>query len=62
MTQPTREEVQAFIDALKYGMKVAHKPEFLIALAEGWLKQEKTGAEQRSRSTGHVWHVLQPPE
>lgn len=45
MSQPTREEVQAFIDALKYGMKVSHKPEFLIALAEGWLKQQCTEKE-----------------
>ncbi len=40
MSQPTREEVQAFIDALRYGMKVSHAPAFLIAMAEGWLKQD----------------------
>lgn len=38
MSQPTREEVEAFITALNYGMKVQHKPEFLIALAKGWLE------------------------
>ncbi len=42
MSQPTREEVEAFITALNYGMKVSHKPEFLIALAEGWLKKDTT--------------------
>lgn len=42
MSQPTREEVQAFIDALKYGMKVTHKPEFLIALAEAWIGKEQS--------------------
>ncbi len=41
MNQPTREEVEAFINALRYGMKVTHKPEFLIALAEGWLENQK---------------------
>lgn len=40
MSQPTREEVEAFITALNYGMKVQHKPEFLIALAEGWLTKD----------------------
>lgn len=39
MSQPSREEVESFIAALRYGMKVSHKPEFLIALAEGWLQQ-----------------------
>ena len=39
MSEPTIEEVEAFITALNYGMKVTHKPGFLIALAEGWLKQ-----------------------
>lgn len=38
MSQPTREEVKTFILALRYDMKVSHKPEFLIALAEGWLE------------------------
>lgn len=41
MNQPTRDEVEAFIAALNYGMKVTHKPEFLIALAEGWLENQK---------------------
>lgn len=40
MNQPTRKEVEAFIAALSYGMKVSHKPAFLIALAEGWLKTQ----------------------
>lgn len=46
MIQPTREEVEAFITALNYGMKVSHKPEFLIALAEGWLKQHSNSEEK----------------
>ena len=44
MTQPTREEVKTFILALHYGMKVTHKPEFLITLAEGWLKSNEEKA------------------
>lgn len=45
MNQPSREEVESFITALNYGMKVSHKPEFLIALAEGWLKQHAVEKE-----------------
>lgn len=50
MIQPTNEEVEAFINALRYGMKVSHKPEFLIVLAEGWLKAQN-GAMLRVVST-----------
>lgn len=50
MSEPTREEVEAFITALNYGMKVSHKPEFLIALAEGWIKAQN-GAMLRIVST-----------
>lgn len=46
MSQPTREEVQAFIDALRYGMKVSHAPAFLIALAEGWLENQKPKTDE----------------
>lgn len=46
MSQPTREEVEAFITALNYGMKVTHKPEFLIALAEGWLENQKPKTDE----------------
>lgn len=53
MSQPTCEEVEAFIAALNYGMKVSHKPEFLIALAEGWLEN------QRPR-TDECDHVFEP--
>lgn len=53
MTQPTREEVEAFISALRYGIKVSHKPEFLIALAEGWL-------EHRKLRTDECEHVFEP--
>lgn len=42
MSEPTREEVEAFLTALRYGMKVSHKPEFLIALAEGYYKHLET--------------------
>jgi len=55
MTQPTREEVQAFIDALKYGMKVSHKPEFLIALAERWLSSTKEECDHRFVPTSTFW-------
>lgn len=51
MNQPTREEVEAFINALRYGMKVTHKPEFLIALAEGWLENQKPDKEE----CDHFW-------
>lgn len=54
MSQPTREEVQAFIDALKYGMKVAHKPEFLIALAEGWLESNEDVLTEKQKICDHV--------
>ncbi len=53
MSQPTREEVQAFIDALKYGMKVSHKPEFLIALAEGWLESNEDVLTQDPKTCDH---------
>lgn len=60
MSQPTREEVQAFIDALRYGMKVGHKPEFLIAMAEGWLESKGGGqalADAKSiAADNHVHH------
>ena len=46
MSQPTREEVKTFILALRYGMKVTHKPDFLIALAEGWLANEKLAVNE----------------
>ena len=60
MTAPKREEVEAFIAALNYGMKVSHKPEFLIALAEGWLKEHdrpKTREEKREQvlKCDHNW-------
>lgn len=51
MSQPTHEEVETFIEALRYGMKVSHKPEFLIALAEGWLENQTP----RSDECDHVF-------
>lgn len=45
MSEPTREEVQHFLKALQYGMKVTHKPEFLMALAEGWLHNNSVQTE-----------------
>lgn len=56
MSQPTCEEVEAFITALKYGMKVTHKPEFLIALAEGWLENHKPKTEK----CDHNWFLVLP--
>ena len=50
MSQPTREEVESFISALRYGMKVSHKPEFLIALAEGWLENLKPKTDECDHS------------
>lgn len=58
MSQPTRKEVQAFISALRYGMKVSHKPEFLIALAEGWLENQKPKTDECDHDfypQGHFW-------
>lgn len=46
MSKPTRKEVEAFLTALRYGMKVSHKPQFLIALAEGWLENNSTKQEK----------------
>lgn len=53
MTAPKREEVESFIAALRYGMKVSHKPEFLIALAEGWLAQN--GGLKPEKCSHHLW-------
>lgn len=55
MSHPTREEVEAFINALRYGMKVSHKPEFLIAMAEGWLKSKEPDREE----CVHDWSLIQ---
>lgn len=55
MSQPTREEVKTFIAALNYGMKVSHKPEFLIALAEGWLKNNKPKICFDFNNCDHNW-------
>lgn len=38
--KPTREEVETFLQALNYGMKVEYKKDFMIALAEAWLREE----------------------
>lgn len=56
MSQPTREEVESFIAALNYGMKVSHKPKFLIALAEGWLESQKPKTEECT----HRWFLVLP--
>lgn len=50
MSQPSREEVEAFIAALNYGMKVSHKPEFLIALAQGWLENQRPRTDECDHS------------
>ena len=55
MSNPTREEVQAFIDALRYGMKVSHAPAFLIALAEGWLSQHPKAHTDLDSFCSHEW-------
>lgn len=56
MTAPKREEVEAFIAALNYGMKVSHKPAFLIALAEGWLENHKPD----TGNCTHEWFLVLP--
>lgn len=58
MNQPTREEVQVFIEALKHGMKVSHKPEFLIALAEGWLKSSEDVLTQKQKTCDHALYPV----
>ena len=58
MSQPTRKEVQAFIDALRYGMKVSHAPAFLIALAEGWMENQRPRTDECDHTfepTGPFW-------
>lgn len=67
MSQPTREEVKTFILALRYGMKVTHKPDFLIALAEGWLKENdrpETREEKvaRIKNCTHEWIAPGPED
>ena len=37
-------------------MKVSHKPEFLIALAEGWLESKK----DKKDDCVHKWYLVTP--
>jgi len=44
--KPTREEVETFLQALNYGMKVECKKDFMIALAEAWLNMDSNKVDK----------------